>query len=98
MMFRKKQTKVLRIKEGKKRLINSKTLQELTFSTEVIDFLKNVLGLKTVQILNGQTINLYDSESCREFSGYSIHSETVDILVPKGTNLDGWQLQLSRYV
>jgi len=98
-MFRKRQTKILRVKDGEKRLVNSDIPWELTSTAEVVMFLNRYLGLESVRILDGPTIyNPPNPEYCDEFDGYFCDNEIVDILIPKETNLDGWTLQPSRYV
>ena len=97
-MFRKKQTKILRLKDGEKRLVNSDIPWEVTYSYEVKSFLKDGLKLDSFQILNAGKIDLFDAESWVEFRSYFFNNEIVDILIPKETNLDGWTLQPSRYV
>lgn len=101
-MFRKKQTKVLRVKDGKKRLSNfdipySKNEGELTMGPEVEDFLRDNLGLESIKILNGPTRDLSDYESNCEFCDYFHANEIVDILIPENANLDGWTLRQSAY-
>ncbi len=102
VMFRKKQTKVLRVKDGKKRLSNASYIWfsgELTYFDEILRFLKDDLNLESVRILDGPTIyNPPNPEYCDEFDSYFCDNEIVDILIPKETNLDGWTLQPSRYV
>ena len=93
-MFRKKQTKILRLKDGEKRLVNSDIPWEVTYSYEVKSFLKDGLKLDSFQILNAGKIDLFDAE----FRSYFFNNETVDILTPNSVDLDGWEFQRSRYV
>lgn len=100
-MFRKKQIKVLRIKDGERRLFNADypwNAGELTYASEVMRFLKSELDLKSVQILGGQIINLFSNESHGKFCDYFRCNETVDILIPNSANLAGWELEPGRYV
>lgn len=99
-MFRKKQLKILRVKDGKKRLSNADSDYgggELTYSSEVLSFLKNKLNLDSVHILDGSTIYIPDPDYCVEFDDYFWDNEMVDILVPKEVDLDGWELRESAY-
>lgn len=98
IMFRKKQVKILRVKDGEKRLVNFDIPWELTYSYEVKSFLKDRLKLDSFQILNAGKINLFDAESSVGFRNYFFNNETVDILIPNSVDLDGWELQRSRYV
>ena len=97
-MFRKKQTKILRLKDGEKRLVNSDIPWELTYSYEVKSFLKDRLKLDSFQILSAGKIDVFDAESWVEFRSYFFNNETVDILIPNSVDLDGWEFQRSRYV
>lgn len=97
-MFRKRQTKILRVKDGEKRLVNSDIPWELTSTAEVVMFLNRYLGLESVRILGGKTIILLDDRYWNEFCDHFNHNEIVDFLIPNSVNLDGWILQRSRYV
>ncbi len=99
-MFRKKQIKILRVKDGKKRLSNANhrwSEGELTYDSEVVSFLEEEFGLHSVQILGGQTVNFLNNKSYNEFCDYFRRSEIVDILIPSNANLDEWTLRQSAY-
>lgn len=72
-MFRKKQTKILRVKDGEKRLSNADYNWhngELTYPSEVLSFLKYELTLDSIHILNGPTICIPDEDYCSEFDDF----------------------------
>ncbi len=96
-MFRKKQTKILRVKDGKKRLVNSDRFEELTRPLQVTFFLREVLGLKSVKVHNGPAIDLFNGRSRTKFEKYFNHNETVDILIPKSAPVHEWKLESSHY-
>ena len=98
-MFRKKRmaAKVFRVKGAYMRLTNysyySNSPKKLLWAFQVMDFLKDDLGLKSVQIVDGPTIDIFDLDSRAEFEIYFNNNKIVDILVPSNISFSEWELR-----
>lgn len=103
-MFRKKRmaAKVFRVKGAYMRLTNysyySNSPKKLLWAFQVMDFLKDDLGLKSVQIVDGPTVDLFDIDSRCEFETHFNNNQVVDILIPNTAPISGWKLQTSGHV
>jgi len=73
-MFRKKKVvmNVLRVKEPGKQFSSFKYVECTTWAVEIITFLKETLGLESVQVLNGPMVDLFDGYSRTEFKRSTI--------------------------
>ena len=103
-MFRKKRmaAKVFRVKDAYMRLANwsyyNKSPKNLRWAFQVMDFLKDDLGLKSVQIIDGPMVDLFDIDSRCEFETHFNNNQVVDILIPNTAPISGWKLQTSGHV
>lgn len=96
-MFRKKNVvmQVLRVKEPGKQFLRYEYTQKITWAIEIITFLKETLGLESVQVLNGPMVDLFDGYSLTEFNDYFYDNEVVDLLIPKNVPTHEWKLRSS---
>lgn len=96
-MFRKKKVvmDVLRVKEPGKQFSFFEYVEYTTWAVEIIIFLKETLGLESVQVLNGPTVDLLDGYSRTEFKKYFNNNEIVDLLIPRNIPAHRWKLRPS---
>ena len=94
-MFRKRQTKILRVKEPGKQFTSFEYAEYTTWAIEIITFLKGTLKLESVQVLNGPMVDLFDGYSRTEFKKYFKNNEIVDLLIPRNVPAHEWKLRSS---
>lgn len=93
---------VFRVRDSYMRLVNwsyhNNSPKKLFWAFQVMDLLKDDLGLKSVQIVDGPMVDLFDIDSRCEFEIHFNNNQAVDILIPNTAPISGWKLQTSRHV